>query len=119
MRDATWLAPRPTQNLPLRGRRYLRSQCRIGRVEAEWVPWRQVVFGDPYLVWHDGPDFTELIARSRDDPAAVWATLRLGLAARDPLAAQAVAALAREGLASAEAEGALRQALPAAEDAFR
>lgn len=88
-------------------------------MEAEWVPWRQVVFGDPYLVWHDGPDFTELIARSRDDPAAVWATLRLGLAARDPLAAQAVAALAREGLASAEAEGALRQALPAAEDAFR
>jgi HEAT repeat protein len=97
----------------------LREQCRIGRVEAEWVSWRQVVFGDPYLVWHDGPDFTGLIARCRANPAGVWATLQIGLAASDPLAAQSVTALAREGLTPAEAEAALRHALPAAEGAFR
>jgi hypothetical protein len=25
---------------------------------TEWERWRRDMFGDPYLVMHDGPDFT-------------------------------------------------------------
>jgi hypothetical protein len=27
-----------------------------------WAHWRRVILGDPYLVWHEGPDFAALLA---------------------------------------------------------
>lgn len=57
--------------------------------DPPWADFRLEVFGEPYLVWHDGPDF-DLISRAyRDDPALVLRELEAGIAEGDPLAAQA------------------------------
>ena len=58
-----------------------------------WPEYRLEAFGEPYMVWHDGPDYSELERRWRADSAFVEALLMQGLAERDPLAAQAVARL--------------------------
>jgi hypothetical protein len=34
----------------------------------EWEQWRRGMFGDPYIVWQDGPDFTALLQAARFDP---------------------------------------------------
>ena len=60
---------------------------------SEWSDFRHDAFGDPYLVWHDGPDFSVLRERWRADPVLVERMLRLGLAEDDPLAAEAVGEL--------------------------
>lgn len=86
--------------------------------DAEWDRWRRAVFGDPYLVWHDGPDFTAMLDRARSDPAMVVGMLRAGLAAGDELAAQGVRELAAAGLAPAAAPAFLRDAVPGAADDF-
>lgn len=53
-----------------------------------WADFRLEAFGEPYMVWHDGPDFAEFMARAGDPETA---TLVLeGLAEGDPLAAQAI-----------------------------
>jgi hypothetical protein len=83
-------------------------------VETEWSHWRQEIFGDPYLVWHDGPDFTTMLAAARFDPAAVARMLRSGLADDDPLAAQGFAELAAAGLAPPDAASLLRTAAASA-----
>jgi len=85
---------------------------------VEWDQWRRAVFGDPYLVWHDGPDFTSMLERARSDPATVVRMLRAGLAARDDLAAQAFRELAVAGLAPADAPVFLRAAVAGASDEF-
>jgi hypothetical protein len=86
---------------------------------AGWATYRAEVFGDPYVVWHEGPEFGELISRARTDPEAVAAALRLGLAAGDPVAAAGYAALVRAGAAVPGAEGVLRGVLPTATGTFR
>lgn len=58
-----------------------------------WQEFRQEAFGDPYLVWHDGPDFSALRDRWRDDEAGVGALLLEGLAESDPLAAESIGEL--------------------------
>ena len=58
-----------------------------------WSEFRLEAFGEPYMVWHDGPDYSELERRWHADPPAVEGLLMDGLAERDPLAAQAVARL--------------------------
>ena len=60
---------------------------------SEWSDFRLDAFGEPYLVWHDGPDFSALRERWRGDPALVERMLRLGLTEDDPLAAMASAEL--------------------------
>lgn len=45
------------------------------------------------MVWHDGPDFGELIRLWEADPAMVEGMLRQGLSERDALAAEAVGEL--------------------------
>ncbi|MEN3612184.1 hypothetical protein AAH979_21850 [Plantactinospora sp. ZYX-F-223] len=89
----------------------------MGRGE-KWPDWRRDVFGDPYLVWHDGPDFTRLLTVARDEPDVVARMLDAGMAARDSLAAESIAALAGDGLAPPGAEALLRAALPAASGTF-
>jgi hypothetical protein len=79
-------------------------------VDADWSRWRQEIFGDPYLVWHDGPDFSAMLAAARYDRVHVARMLRAGLAAEDALAAQGFAELADAGLAPDDAADLLRRA---------
>lgn len=58
-----------------------------------WQDFRQDAFGDPYLVWHDGPDFEVFRDRWRTDPDRIQAVLGEGLGEQDPLAAQAIGEL--------------------------
>ncbi|WP_250029514.1 hypothetical protein [Paractinoplanes maris] len=87
--------------------------------DAKWQRWRQEIFGDPYQVWHEGPDFTALIEAARREPRTVERMLRAGLAEGDTVAAQAFTALAAAGLAPADAVSILRTALIRAQDEFR
>jgi hypothetical protein len=52
------------------------------------------MFGDPYLVWHDGPDLRSLVPAVRSDPDTVLRMLAVGLTEQDPVAAQAFEFLA-------------------------
>ncbi len=83
-----------------------------------WNRWRDDVFGDPYLVWHDGPEFTELVRRAGTAPEEVARMLAVGIDAGDPLAAVSIAALADEGRAPAGAEALLLAAVPGATGTF-
>ena len=56
-----------------------------------WADFRLEAFGEPYLVWHDGPDFSAFQQRAIADPVTVESVLREGLAEDDPLAAQSIA----------------------------
>ena len=87
--------------------------------DGEWERWRREIFGDPYQVWHDGPDYTTLLTVVRSESATVERMLRAGLIAADPLAAQALARLAGEGRAPADAVSYLRTALARARGEFR
>ena len=83
-----------------------------------WERWRNDVFGDPYLVWHDGPEFTELLRRAAAAPGEVARMLAAGVEAGDPLAATSIAFLADKGLAPAGAEALLLAAAPGATGTF-
>jgi len=76
------------------------------------------VFGDPYLVWHDGPSFECLFRRERADPAEVARMLARGVAESDDLAPLAIRALAEAGRAPADAEAWLRAAAATATGTF-
>jgi hypothetical protein len=80
--------------------------------------WRDGVFGDPYLVWHDGPDFHYLVMTAEDDLDQVSAMLAAGIELKDPLAAQSIAALADAGIAIDGAESLLRAAAGSASGTF-
>ena len=60
------------------------------RGAQEWVGYRREAFGDSVAVWSEGPDFDELLAKWRADSALVEGMLLQGIAARDPLAAEAL-----------------------------
>lgn len=59
-----------------------------------WWQYREEAFGDPYLVWHDGPYFDEFLRRWRDEPELAERMLRQGIAEGEPLAAQTVREIA-------------------------
>lgn len=81
-----------------------------------WRRWRDDVFGDPYLVWHDGADYTRLLDVART--ADVAPMLAAGLAENDPLAAQSLRVLSDEGLAPPDTEKWLRAAAKRATETF-
>ena len=56
--------------------------------DPDWATYRQEAFGEPYMVWHDGPDFAEFRDRFAADPDLVTRLLRAGIAEGDALAAQ-------------------------------
>jgi len=60
---------------------------------VSWSRFRLDAFGEPYLVWHDGPDYSTFDALWSADQGFVEQALLDGLAERDPLAAQAIARL--------------------------
>jgi hypothetical protein len=86
--------------------------------DPPWIRWRNDVFGDPYTVWHEGPEFSRLTELAGTAPADVAQMLAAGLDAQDPLAAQSIAALAGKGLAPRGAEEMLRAALTVATEEF-
>ncbi len=61
--------------------------------DQSWADFREETFGDAYMVWHDGPDFTELVERWETDPELVERMLLAGIADDDPLASQAIGEL--------------------------
>jgi hypothetical protein len=58
-----------------------------------WDEFRLEAFGDPYMVWHDGPDFAAFTQSWRLDPDGVEGMLREGLAQSDALAAESIGEL--------------------------
>ncbi|GAB2526181.1 HEAT repeat domain-containing protein [Nocardia heshunensis] len=85
---------------------------------GEWRTWRLAVFGDPYLVWHDGADFRQLLELARSDREAVGRMLALGLGEADSLAADSLRMLNAEGLAPARSRELLLSAASRAVDEF-
>jgi hypothetical protein len=83
-----------------------------------WTQWRDDVFGDPYTVWHEGPEFTRLVDLARSQPDEVAHKLAEGLTEEDPVAAQAIAALAELDLAPPPAEAQLKAAATTATETF-
>lgn len=84
-----------------------------------WQQFSDDVFGDPFFVWHDGADFTELLRRWEGEPAIVQAMLLDGLGSGASLAAQSVAVLARRGARLDGCLEPLRGALVRAAGTFR
>ncbi|MEZ0092195.1 HEAT repeat domain-containing protein [Streptacidiphilus sp. EB129] len=58
--------------------------------DPDWTAYRLAIFGDPYLVWHEGPDFTALRATTGPDRALAARMLLTGLREGDDLAAQGI-----------------------------
>ena len=83
--------------------------------DETWAEFRQSIFGDPYMVWHDGPDFDALRERAKADPAEVERQLLAGLSAGDGLAAEAMGEVGT----SAQFAEALEAALPRSVGGFR
>ena len=58
-----------------------------------WEDVRNELFGEPYMVWHDGPEFSGLREAWRTEPEALLDQLFAGMAEGDALAAQALSEL--------------------------
>jgi hypothetical protein len=56
--------------------------------DPDWAAYRQEAFGEPYLVWHDGPDFSVFRDRFSADPELATRMLHAGISEGDALAAQ-------------------------------
>jgi hypothetical protein len=84
-----------------------------------WTHWRRDMFGDPYLVWHDGPDFRRLVPAVTEDPDEVVRMLCAGLGEQDPVAAFACEFLSEQRLIPPGVTDVLRVAAVAAQGGFR
>ncbi len=60
---------------------------------SRWSVARETMFGEPYMVWHDGPDFTQLREEWKRDPVALTELLFEGMAEDDALASQSFSEL--------------------------
>jgi HEAT repeat protein len=59
----------------------------------DWADVRQELFGEPYMVWHDGPDFTLLREAWQREPEQLLEQLFQGMSEGDALAAQSLSEL--------------------------
>lgn len=84
----------------------------------DWRQWSRDGIGDPYLIWHDGPDFANLVRVARTEPATVHRMLAAGLQHGDDVVPPALVALSEHGLAPDDAEDLLRAAAATASDSF-
>ena len=78
--------------------------------DRSWADFRLTTFGEPYMVWHDGADFGQLLVEWERDPDLVEAMLLDGLAQGDPLAAEAIRELPLDEAAAERLIDALRAA---------
>jgi hypothetical protein len=85
---------------------------------SDWNDWRLAVFGDPYVVWHEGPDYERLLELGKSDPDTVERMLTAGLGEHDPLAAQSVRALSTAGTALPSLTARLLEAAHTATEMF-
>ncbi len=86
---------------------------------SDWATYRESAFGEPYLVWHDGPDFYEFRSRFEADPALATAMLAAGIAEGDALAAHTPRELALTDEQRATFVRMLTEALPGANAGVR
>ncbi|MBB5868255.1 hypothetical protein F4553_001634 [Allocatelliglobosispora scoriae] len=84
----------------------------------EWTAWRRRVFGDPYLVWHEGAEFQVLLQTCAAEPAETAAMLAAGLGYADHVAAESIAVLAETGRAPEGSLELLKAASATASGAF-
>ncbi|MFD9701363.1 hypothetical protein [Lentzea sp. NPDC059081] len=84
-----------------------------------WHEFRLEVFGEPYLVWHEGANVDALVAEHERGPERAERMVRLGVAERDHVAVESMGALARAGRAPSDAADVLRSVLPSAIGTFR
>jgi hypothetical protein len=88
-------------------------------VSDAWHEFRREVFGDPYLVWHEGADIDALTAEHECRPERAERMVRAGVEERDHVAVESLGGLARLGRAPSDAVALLRSVLPSAEGVFR
>ncbi|MEU3648141.1 hypothetical protein AB0E59_32500 [Lentzea sp. NPDC034063] len=84
-----------------------------------WQEFRREVFGDPYLVWHEGADIDALTAEHERRPQRAERMVRAGVAEHDHVAVESLGGLARLGRAPSDSVALLRSALPSAHGVFR
>lgn len=60
---------------------------------SAWSEARETMFGEPYMVWHDGPEFSGLREEWKRDPEALLELLFEGMAENDALASQSFSEL--------------------------
>ncbi|ONI75184.1 hypothetical protein ALI144C_41305 [Actinosynnema sp. ALI-1.44] len=77
------------------------------------------MFGDPYLVRHEGADIDALIAEHERTPERAEQMLRAGVADHDHVAVESLGALARLGRAPSDTVALLRSTLASAHGVFR
>lgn len=65
----------------------------MGLQGRAWADVRNELFGEPYMVWHDGPEFSGLREAWRTEPEALLEQLFAGMAEGDGLASQSLAEL--------------------------
>jgi hypothetical protein len=87
--------------------------------EQTWGEFRQSAFGDPYMVWHDGPDFGEFARRWAADAPAVESLVKQGLAEEDPVAAEALTEIDLSAKSKSAFVTLLADAVPTASGSFR
>jgi len=86
---------------------------------SAWADFRLEVFGEPYMVWHDGASFDEIAERFHDDPARVLELLRAGIREGDALAGEAARNLEPTESQLPEIRALLEEELPAASGGTR
>jgi len=86
---------------------------------VDWDDRRRELFGDPYLVWHDGPDFGAVVAAARADPAGLARDLASGVREGDAVAAQTYGVLHGHGLLPDDAVTVLRATSATAQGTLR
>lgn len=84
-----------------------------------WGDFRGEVFGDPYLVWHEGADVGALIAEHGREPERAERMVRAGVGEHDHVAVESLGALARLGRAPSDTAALLQSVLPTAGGVFR
>jgi hypothetical protein len=87
--------------------------------EQSWADYRLEAFGEPYMVWHDGPDFNQFRANAQADPTTAVRVLLEGLAEGDGLAAQAIVEAGFAEDLRADLIPALRAAIDRTNSSFR
>jgi hypothetical protein len=85
----------------------------------DYAAWRESIFGEPYLVWHDGPGFDDLARSFAEDPDQVTAMLAAGLDDNDALAAESMRELEVDDAQRARFVELLTAALPGATGALQ
>ena len=82
--------------------------------DPPWADFRLEMFGEPYMVWHDGPYFGTIADKHQEDPALVVRELLAGIAEGDSVAAQACRELGELSEAQrSELVALLEKAMPA------